>query len=337
MADNFFCLDISERFIKAIDAKKSGEIIEVNSMGKSNSTINFFSSDAEKTLNDQASIINQLVNNLKIAKKNVNIIIPNSLTYNQILTMPYLNEKELISAIKYQADQFIPMPIEEANIDLEVIEEFKEEKKMLILIVAAEKKLIEKIQTTVELSGLIPESIENELSANARFFQEMFRNNKQAVKQNFLVVNFGFNTSNIFYIEKEKLILKESHNFNLGYQLFLKEIKINTDIDGKKAAEILQNFSINNQSSYPVETIINPLLKEFTAEIKRFIGSKKVDIIYFINHSAYFPELPSLLQKSLSVQTTVFNPFNLIKKSIIIDSLKLDLPLYISTLGGNLR
>ena len=72
------------------------------------------------------------------------------------------------------------MPIEETNIDIEVIEENQKEKKVLLLIVAAPKKVIERIQTTAELAGLNPESIENELSSNSRFINEF---NKSTLSQ----------------------------------------------------------------------------------------------------------------------------------------------------------
>lgn len=337
MADNFFSLDISEKYIKVVDTKITDGLIDINLIGKTNPVIDFFSSETEKTLSDQAALISQLVSNLKITKKNVNIIIPDSFTYNQILTMPYLNEKELISAIKYQADQFIPMPIEETNIDLEVIQENKQEKKILILIVAAEKKLIEKIQSTVELSGLIPESVESELSANARFFQEINKKKTDPqTKQSFILVNLGTNSSNISYFDQENLTLRESHNLAFGYHLFLKEIKVNTDTDEKKSIEILQSYSPEHPSSYPVETIISPLLKEFILEIKRFIGTKKPSKVYFINQTSYFPALPAFIEKGISLPVSLFNPISYIKKSPLVDNVKFELPLYVSTLGGSL-
>ena len=123
-----------------------------------------------ENIEDEVTQIRKLIGSLKISK-NVSLIIPDALTYSQILTMPFLNEKELISAIKYQADQFIPMPIEE-TIDIEVIEEITGEnkkEKSLLLIVAAPKKVIEKVQTTAELAGLNPESVENELRNQSAF------------------------------------------------------------------------------------------------------------------------------------------------------------------------
>src|SRR3990167_8715027 len=123
MADSFFCLDIGEKFTKIADAAKKGNAIEIYHLGKIETDQYFFSTEAEKSLENQARAITTLYQSLKLTKKNVNIVIPGSFTYSQILTMPALNEKELISAIKYQADQFIPMPVEETNIDLEIIAE----------------------------------------------------------------------------------------------------------------------------------------------------------------------------------------------------------------------
>jgi len=139
MADLFFCLDIGENLIKVVDAKSAPNRLEVQSMGFAEGELNFFSSDVEKTNESQTSKIEKLISSLKISKKNVAIVIPDSVTYSQILEMPKLNEKELISAIKYQADQFIPMPIDETNIDLEILSENEKESKLLVLMVAAPK------------------------------------------------------------------------------------------------------------------------------------------------------------------------------------------------------
>jgi len=337
MADSFFCLDIGEKFTKVADAKKAGDILEINAIGKIDNDEYFYATENEKNLENQANLIRRLVDSLKISKKNVNIIIPDALTYNQILTMPYLNEKELISAIKYQADQFIPMPIEETNIDLETIEEYKQEKKILILIAASPKKLIEKIQRTVEFAGLIPESIETELSANARFILNFFNIIQPKVPGNFLLANFSLNSTNLSYFENAIPVIKETHNLALGYQLFLKEIQINTDTDSKKAIEILKNFSPDHPSSYPVETIVAPLIREFGLEIKKFIRDRKPNNLYLINNITYFPSLIHFIEKQISLPTSILDPSLFVKKSPLVDSFVHELPLFVSTLSGNLR
>lgn len=337
MADNYFCLDIGEKNTKIVDARKIGDMLEINSIDKAETNQYYYTTEEEKNVQEQANLINKLVTNLKIIKKNVNVIIPDSLTYSQILMMPNLNEKELISAIKYQADQFIPMPIEEINIDIEVIEEYKSEKKILILIVAAPKKLIEKIQTTVELAGLIPLSVETELSANSRFVMDFANNFPSMTKENFLLLNLDLKTTNLSFFEQGKTILRESHNFSLGYQLFLKEIQVNTNVSVNQAGEILKSYTPDHPSSYPVETILSPLLKELVSEIKRFTNNHKLDNLYFINNIVNVPSLAALVSKELSIPATIYNPLSFIKKTPMFTGAGQELPLFISTFGGNLR
>jgi type IV pilus assembly protein PilM len=334
MADNFFCLDIGEKYTKVVDASKKNDLIEVSSIGRIETVSTFYTADVEKIVEEQSAAISQLVSSVKVSKKNVNVVIPGSFTYSQILTMPLLNEKELISAIKYQADRFIPMPIEETNIDLEVIEEYKEEKKILILIVAAPKKLIEKVQNAVELAGLIPEAVENELSASARFVNGFGKN---LAAKSTIIANFGLNSTNLSYFENDGQTVKESHSFAIGYQLFLKEIQINTDSDAKKGAEILQTFDMKSKSSYPVDVIASPLIKEFGNELKRFMANKKVDVIYIFNQVYLFPALVGFMNAEVAIKTLELNPYNFTSKNPLVESHRNELSLFISSLGGNLR
>jgi len=337
MANNYFCIDIGEKFTKVASIKKSDNILNIESLGKIDTIPSFYNNELEKNIEDESEAIRKLLDSLKITKKNVNIIIPSSLTYSQILTMPHLNEKELISSIKYQADQFIPMPIEETNIDLEIIDEIKEENKLLILIVAAPKTLIEKIQNTIELAGLIPEAIENELSSSARFVN-IFKNN--LIPQNstgILLANFGSNSTALSYLAPPHYLLKASHSFSIGYQLFLKEIQINMDVDTKKAQEMILTHDKKNDSTVPIQKIITPLLKEFISEIKKFSVDHKVSALYIFNEVFLFPSLPDLITADIGIPVGQLNSYVFSKKTPLVESFKNELALFASPFGGNLR
>lgn len=341
MADNFFSLDIDEKFTKVADAKKTGDILEVTALGKTETSDFFYTGNLEKNIETEVTQIKKLTETLNITKKNVNLIIPDTLTYSQIVSMPLLNEKELISAIKYQADQFIPMPIEETNIDIEVIDEDRKEKKVLLLIVAAPKKVIERIQTTVELAGLNPESVENELSSNGRFISTFSKNviNQYKINQaqGIVIANFDINSTSLAYFSPEQLIIKENRHLSIGYQLFLKETQVNTDTDIKKAEEILKIYDKKNSSSYPVEKIIQPLVKEFASELKTFISKYNPSAVLFTNKIFLFPSLVTILSEELTFPINIFNPYSMIKKSQLIETYKNELPIFVPALGANLR
>ena len=337
MADNFFCLDIGEKYTKIADAVKKGNTIEISHLGKIETDEYFFSTEAEKSLENQTRVISSLYQSLKITKKNVNVVIPGSMTYSQILTMPSLNEKELISAIKYQADQFIPMPVEETNIDLEVIAELPANKQILILIVAAPKRLIEKVQNTVEAAGLIPEIIESELSASSRLISLFAPILNPAIEGGLIGLNFGVNSTNLSFFEPKTFNIKESHTFSIGYQLFLKEIQINSELDRKRTQEVLRTYDPKNKSSLPVDTIARPLVNEFISEIKRFTAGKKVSGLYLFNNVSLFPGLTSMISEPLGVKAVELNPYSISLKTPMVESLKQEMSIYVTSLGGNFR
>lgn len=341
MADNFFSLDIDEKFTKLVEAKKDGDLLEVSALGKTETSELFYTGNLEKNIGDEVNHIKKLMETLNVSKKNVNLIIPDSLTYNQIVSMPLLNEKELISAIKYQADQFIPMPIEETNIDIEVISEDQKEKKVLLLIVAAPKKIIEKIQTTVELAGLNPESVENELSSNSRFLSSFNKNildlYKVSPDKGVVIANFDIDSTSLAYFSSQELLIRESHHLAIGYQLFLKETQINTDTDIKKAEEILRTFDKKNPSSYPVEKIVQPLIRQFASDLKVFIAKNNPNLVLFTNKIYLFPSLATTLSEELSFPINVLNPYPFIKKSQLIETYKNELTIFLPALSANLR
>ena len=58
-------------------------------------------------------VIKQVMTEAKIRDKRVVVSIPESKVYSRILTMPFMSEAELSSAIKWEAEQFVPIPVAE--------------------------------------------------------------------------------------------------------------------------------------------------------------------------------------------------------------------------------
>ncbi len=343
MTDSYYCLDIGENLIKAVDAKQEGNIIDIKALAKIPGNALFYSTDAEKGINEQVKVLDTLISSLKIPKKNVAVVIPDSVTYSQILEMPRLNEKELISAIKYQADQFIPMPMEETNIDLEILNDNSKANNLLVLIVAAPKKLIEKVQRTVELAGLIPNSVENGLSATSRFLSAYYSQLFSKQQTNTLIVNLGYNSTSLYYYDLRKNLTIQTHTFTIGYSLFVKELQINLNIDPRKAADILSAYTGQQHISIPVDSILLPILKEFSTEIKRFITliadkyKRSVESIYVTNDGFRLPYAPLYLKSSINIPIDFLNPYPVCKKTSEIEAQKNILPVYVAAIGGNFR
>src|SRR3989339_899010 len=109
MAEDIFTLELSENKVKVVESQVKNNAIEVVNMGMDDIDPLFFITDSNTIIEKTAKIASNLIKQLKIDKKTVRIVIPDSYSYNNFIEMPDMNEKELLAAVKYQADQLIPM------------------------------------------------------------------------------------------------------------------------------------------------------------------------------------------------------------------------------------
>ena len=351
MAD-FFSLDVGETQIRIADVKKKGKLFEAEHLALIDIDPLFYRTDSEAMIEKTASTLSKTFEQIKFKKKEANVIIPDSYSYNQFIEMPKLNEKELISAIRYQADQFIPMPLDEVNLDIEVVNEDTKAKKMLVFLSAAPKAIVEKVKKLLEYAGLFPESIEPETSAIGRATSEIFKKDSKMtssptgqspVSQGLVFLNMNPSSTSVYYFDQSLGLLIYSHNFSIGYNLFLKEIQVNLNVDPAKAHELLKSFGLSQSASYHLETILGPGLKDFLTEIDRTIKEittkykSQISTIYCLNDTLKFHSLENLIGKFFAIPASVFDPYTYFVKNNMGDFFKNDLSYFLAAVGGALR
>ena len=340
MTDSSFAIDINEKYTRIVDLTYKNGKIDLSCMGTENTIPNFFSDDTEKSIENQSEIISKLYANLKIVKKNANIIIPDSQSFSQILEFAKLNEKELLSAVRYQSDQFIPMSIEEVVLDIEIMKEDKQNKKNTILIVASPKKTVDRVEKAIEMAGLNPESLENEMSSFGRLFSEVL---KQQGSGTYLVLNFGFASSSIYLIDTQTSLILLTRTIKVGYDLFLKELKFNFELQESKAIEVLRTIGFEKNASYDTSTIVAPLMKELMGELSKFmIFSKEkyappVSKIFVFNYSSNILSFEKKISEVLLLHTEALYLREFLANNPVSQSFSTDMPSYICAIGGVLR
>lgn len=291
MASSSFGIDFGERYIRVVDAQYKNSKFELTTIGEEQTLTHFFSDDTEKTIELQANAVGKLCRDLKINKRGVNAVIPDAYCFSQVMEFATLNQKELLSAVKYQADQFIPLPIDQVVFDLEVIKENTTTKKNTILIIASPKKIVDRVEKTIEIAGLIPNSLESELSSIARFFT-LPSVYTEAHLSSYLIVNVGFSTTSLYLIGMPGGVVTELRSIKTGLDLFIKELKLNLELTDTKALELLSSIGFEKNGTYDLATYVGPLLRELMNEIGKFViiakekHSLPVKKIYLCNHDA---------------------------------------------------
>ncbi len=339
MSETSFALEINEKYTRMCDLRPNGQKIELLSLGSYETATNFFDTENQLVIDKQVEIVKRLYGNLRIRKKQINVIIPDSRTYSQIVEMPKLKEKELIAAIRYQADEFIPMAIEETYLDLEILREDKKNKKLLVLIVAAPKKVVDQVYTVVERAGLSPESLENEMSAAGRVFSEVIQQ-KSSV---YIVVNIGYSTTSIYLVDGTTRLIVFARTIKIGLELFVKDLKINLNWEENKIIETLKRIGLAKSGNMNLGSIILPLLKELVSEIEKFILLARQNLnlgvknIYLFNFDSNIAYLPQYLEAYFHIPTTTAPLADSIIQNPISKSFSQELSAYLSVISGNFR
>jgi type IV pilus assembly protein PilM len=95
--------------------------------------------------------------------KRAAIAVANQKVVVREVPVPYMDEGELRGALRYQAQEYIPIPVEEAIFDYQVLEEFPGEegaRMMRILIVAAQRDMVNGFVDAVTAAGIEPVAVD---------------------------------------------------------------------------------------------------------------------------------------------------------------------------------
>lgn len=310
MKNSELAIHLSNNLIQITESLFDGKTFHIKKLVLSEEGLPIFSNQSEKILEDEAKLIEDLINKAKINAKNIRVVIPDNVTFFQIIDLPLLSEKELLSAVKYQAEQLIPLPIDEVAIDISSIEEDKKEKKTKILMVAAPLNLINFLTKLIEETGLIPEVIENEISSFSRFITELYplKNSPPLV-----FFNFGYDASSLYFYDSQKNLVTEVNTFNIGYHLFDKELRINFNFDNKKTNQILKEIGIEDNNQIKTYQILSPVVNEISKNISLFVELIKdkyklpsIDQVFFINQSFLIKNLENQIAKQTKYHCSPF-------------------------------
>lgn len=107
--------------------------------------------------------LSQLWKAAGFTSKDVIIGIASQRVVVRLVGMPYMEQSELAGAIQFQAQDYIPIPVEEAIIDAQIVSEYlgeNEEKMMEVLLVAAQRDMVNNAVSAVEQAGLRPQIID---------------------------------------------------------------------------------------------------------------------------------------------------------------------------------
>lgn len=335
-------LDIGTQTIKAVQIsreKNANVLLAAGYIPTPAKASSLFSSQKGNDEQIMADSINRLVHDMKISSSQVSASLPSANVITRVLELPLMSENELESSIKWEAEQYIPMPLSKVKIDYTVIDKNEQTGKMKILLIAAPTDLIEKYMNVVTLAGLEPVSLETEILAGTRSITTSFPLLSQAI-----VISFGATTCEIAILHEQILVYTKS--IPLGGNTLTRAIAQELGFEVSQAEEYKKTYGLEEDKlDGKIAKSIAPYLSTLYTEIEKNVAYfkeqySKEDItnITVCGGSAKLPGFVFALTKNLGLDSQISNPFiNLSVDPNILPTLSVDAPIYTQAVGLALK
>ena len=159
MASSAVGIDIGTRTITVAEVKATKGGATVTNFGGVELPVGAVN---EGEILDQTAVseaLEELVKSAKVGSKKVWLGIANQRVVVRQVDLPWMEEKELRESLRYQIQEFIPIPVEEAELDVHIVEEFITEegdRMQRLLLVAGHRDMISAHVDAAEQAGLKP-------------------------------------------------------------------------------------------------------------------------------------------------------------------------------------
>ena len=360
-----FGLDISDLSLKIVKLKKRGQFFELDSFLEEKIEPGIIKGGEIKDEKKLAEIIRESIKKVKGEKLKTNYVVaslPEEKAFLQVIQMPKIPEEDLKSAVIYEAENYIPTPLEEVYLDYQIIPPVYDHLDHLdILIAALPKKTVDPYLSALKLAGLRPKVLEIESLAIAR---ALIKNG--ITTQPILLIDLGATRTSFIIFSGHSLrftssIPVSSSNFteiiskNLGVSLAEAErLKIKHGLEEKVKIKIGEEKTELKRERGRIFEALIPTLVDLVQQIKRYLDyyqahaehehlppdGKGVSKILLCGGGANLKGLCQLLSLELKIPVEIGNPWVniLIKEKKEVAELSFEESLkYTTALGLALR
>jgi type IV pilus assembly protein PilM len=254
-----------------------------------------------------ALMIRDLLKTSKIDAKPAFMSLPAFNGFVVAVDFPQMNLKELSKAVKLQAPQYIPMPINEITLDYQVIEESQDYIKVLIMAVPTE--IITRYIKVAQLSKLDLKGLELESVAVARLLG--LKEKGPAV-----LVDIGGRATSISVIDNGTL--RQVRSIDTAGGDLTQVIATGLGINPFRAEEIKKTYGLNieYQGELAILRLLTPLLDVITREINKTINNyylltkRKIEKVFLTGGGANLLGITDYYSKNLSLPVFKADPFS---------------------------
>lgn len=303
-------IDIGTKTVKVVELTKEGDKYSLSGAG----VIGYNGIDVahiqdEKGLVELAGVIKKLWADAKINSKNVAVALPEAQVFTRAISFPLLTEAEIASAVKWEAEQYIPFPIAEAIVQHQIIErrENATPPGVLVLLVASPRSLVEKYIKLLTMAGLNAIAVETELLSLVRAIAP--------TNQVAIIADFGASSTDIAIAKNSQLVF--SRSIPTGGEAFSRAVAQSLGVNPAQAEEYKKAYGFEaGKLEGKVGAALDPVFRIVSEEIKKSISFYQSDAkgemptsLILTGGTSGLPDAAPRLTKALGIEVSIGNPF----------------------------
>lgn len=340
MNTSAFGLDIGSSSIKAVWLEKQAKGYKLLSAITLPSPPKGMLSDALADQEQMAAMIKRAVIDGKIKTQKVCISLPENQVYTKVLDMPVLSDKELSSAIYWEAEQYIPVPLVSVTLDWQVLSRPKEQKggTMQILLVGAPTALLNKYINILKMATLRPAAVETEVLSTIRAL---------VASPNFpttLIITIGAVSTSLVIVREGVLVF--TYSIPVGGVAINRAIATDFGFTNPQAEEYKKIYGMSTETlGGKIGQATKPILLSIVQEVKKALSfySQKyktespIQQILLSGGTAKLPGLNLFFAQQCNVETAIASPWNVLASQSVAKEVIADASDYTIAVGLAMR
>lgn len=243
-----------------------------------------------------------------ITTKRVAIAIPAYRTFTRSLRLPQLSPKDLEEAVRLEAEQYIPLPLESLYLDYTIAGHVDGNTELFA--VATPRNIVDSYLDLARILGLEAVLIEPTLSSLGRLFTLDSENDIPAI-----IINLGSVSSDISIFDRQLLVTGTVQG---GGEDFTRSIKEKLDVTLQEASLIKTRYGLGvSKRQSEIQQALEPILQDIVKEIRRMVryygerydAKRPLEQVVTLGGGANMPGLDEYLTSALHLAVRHSDPW----------------------------
>ncbi|OGE82950.1 MAG: hypothetical protein A2846_02215 [Candidatus Doudnabacteria bacterium RIFCSPHIGHO2_01_FULL_49_9] len=299
-------IDIGTSTIKIVQLKKDNGQTILETYGMVNAGREMMNKQSD-VIGQTAEVLKNLLLEARTTTKKVVASLPNNIVFVSVIDMPQLSDKEMKSAIEWEARRYVPLPLDEVTLSWSIMPGAQPGEKHKVLLTAVPTTVISNYLRMFKLAGLEPLAFEIEALALIR---SLVGNRPDAL----ILIDIGAHSTSINLVDKG--FLRISRNLPLGGETITAGIAQSLRVSTARAEQFKMDLGLSGNIQQ-IPQVMKASLESIKNETEQLVkiyeaGGGTISELIFTGSSSYLPGLTSYFT-DLGAKTNLGDPLRVVE------------------------